>query len=77
MIHEEEQDLPINFTWFYFIGKVKFHMSFKEVGRLTLTTFNSLYQCYKDDFDLEMRLKASNTTYAEAFAKSQQDDEWF
>ena len=52
-------------------------MSFKEVGRLTLTTFNSLYQCYKDDFDIEMRLKASNTTYAEAFAKSQQDDEWF
>ena len=52
-------------------------MSFKEAGRLTLTTFNSLYQCYKDDFDIEMRLKNNNMTYAEALAKSQQGDEWF
>lgn len=52
-------------------------MSYKEVGRLTLTAFNSFYQCYKDDFDLEMRLKASNTTYAEALAKSQDEEEWF
>ena len=30
-----------------------------------MTTFNKLYKHYKDNFDLELRLKASNTTYAE------------
>ena len=52
-------------------------MSFKETGRLTLTMFNKLYGHYKDMWSLEMRLMQSNTTYAEAYAKSQRDEEWF
>lgn len=68
---------PIDFTWFYFIGKTKLNMSFHEVGRLTLTMFNKLYGHYKDDFDLEMRLRAANMTYAEAYEKSQHEDDWF
>lgn len=39
--------------------------------------FNKLYGHYKDNFDFEMRLKNANKTYAEAFIKSQQDEEWF
>lgn len=52
-------------------------MSFHEVGRLTLTLFNKLYGHYKDDWDLEMRLKAANMTYAEAYEKAQKSEEWF
>ena len=43
---------------------------------MTLRNFNKLYQCYKDNFDLEMRLRLSNTTYAEAKKKSMEDEEW-
>lgn len=39
--------------------------------------FNKLYGHYKDNFDMEMRLKNANMTYKEAFVKSQQDEEWF
>lgn len=52
-------------------------MSFHDVGRLTLTLFNKLYGHYKDDFDLEMRLKNANMTYAEAYEKTQKEEEWF
>lgn len=38
--------------------------------------FNRLYQHYKDDWDLEMRLRAANCTYAEAMARAQRDQEW-
>nr|DAO53799.1 MAG TPA: hypothetical protein [Caudoviricetes sp.] len=52
-------------------------MSFKETGRLTIKIFNKLYQHYKNDWDLEMRLKNANLTYEEAYIKSQEDEEWF
>jgi hypothetical protein len=66
----------INFAWFYFIGRNKLGFTFKEVGRMTMRTFNKFYKCYKDNFDLEMRLKNSNTTYAEAIRKSKEQEEW-
>lgn len=68
---------PVDFTWFYFIGRTKLNLSFKEVGRLTLRTFNKLYQCYKNDFDMEMMLKKSNTTYQDLEKKQIEDEEWF
>ena len=43
---------------------------------MTLRTFNKFYKCYKDNFDLEMRLKLSNTTYEEAIKKSKEKEEW-
>ena len=52
-------------------------MSFKETGRLTLTMFNKLYGHYKAMWDMEMRLTQANMTYADAFVKSQKDEEWF
>lgn len=67
----------IDFSWFYFIGKAKLNLSFKETGRLTLYMFNKLYEHYKDDFDIEMRLKKANMTYSEAFNKAQENEEWF
>lgn len=52
-------------------------MTYKETGRLTLVTFMKLYQHYKDDFDVELRLKNNNMTYEELYNKSQQNEEWF
>ena len=43
---------------------------------MTLTFFNKLYLNYKNDFDMELRLKQANMTYAEAYKKSQEDEEW-
>lgn len=39
--------------------------------------FNRLYGHYKDDFDMEIKLKNANVTYKEAFIQSQKDEEWF
>lgn len=44
---------------------------------MTLNLFLKLYKHYKDDFDLEMKLKNSNKTYAEIYAKVRKSDEWF
>ena len=52
------------------------NLTFKETGRLTLILFNKLYKCYKDNFDLEMKLKLSNTTYAELNKKAVEQEEW-
>lgn len=52
-------------------------MTQKEVGRLTLTTFNKLYMHYKNDWSLEMRLRKANMTYDEAHNKAIRDEEWF
>lgn len=48
----------------------------KEVGRLTLRRFRSLYQAYKDTFDIETQLRASGSTYAKFEAQSMSDEEW-
>mgnify|MGYP003413225526 CR=1 FL=1 len=39
--------------------------------------FNKLYAHYKDNFDLELRLKKANITYSELYMKSMEDEEWF
>ena len=77
MIHEEDSDPVIDFSWFYFVGRCKLHLTFKETGRMTLTFFMKLYQHYKNDWDVEMRLRNHDTTYEEAFVKSQKAEEWF
>lgn len=76
MIHDEV-DPVIDFTWFYFISRTKLGLTFKETGRLTLTTFNKLYQHYKDNWDLEMLMTASRKTYKDVHEKQQQSEEWF
>ena len=73
---EEWEPEPIDFTWYYFIGRTKLGLSFKEVGRMTKNLFNKLYKHYKDNFDLEIRLKNANVTYEEAY-NSTQEKEWF
>ena len=52
-------------------------MTNHEVGRLTLREFNKEYQIYKDDFDLELMLRLTRTTYAQAKEKARQAEEWF
>lgn len=70
-------DPVLNFTWIYFIGMTKLKFSFKETGRLTLKSFLKYYQCYKDTFDLEMLMKASNTTYKKIKEQQELSDKWF
>ena len=73
----DEYDPVIDFTWYYLIGMTRFNMPEERVGRLTMTTFNRLYQNYKDTFDLEMRLTQNNTTFAELERKRYQAETWF
>ena len=73
----EDVDPVIDFSWYYAIGKVKLGLSFNETGRLTITLFNKLYAHYKDAFDLELRLRQTKTTYADAYRRSQDAQEWF
>lgn len=51
--------------------------STKETGRLTLRLFLKYYQCYKNTFDLEMMMKASNTTYRKIKEQQEESDKWF
>ena len=44
---------------------------------MTLTLFNKLYGHYRNDFDMEMRLKNANMTYEEARIKARERDDWF
>jgi hypothetical protein len=36
-----------------------------------------LYQCYKNDFDMEMYLRKNNMTYQEFEEKQMESEEWF
>ena len=76
IIDEAEEAEPIDFTWFYFIGRAKLNLTDKEVGRLTITTFNRLYGHYKDNFDIEMRMRLANVTYSELYEQEQKSEEW-
>lgn len=49
----------------------------KEVGRLTYRLFKKLYQHYKNEFDKEMLMKATNTTYQKLKEKAEESDRWF
>lgn len=44
---------------------------------MTLREFNAEYQLYKDDFDFELMLKTTHTTYEKAKQKARQAEEWF
>ena len=37
----------------------------EEIGSLTPKDFFQLYQCYKDDFDLDLQMTKRGLTYAE------------
>ena len=67
----------IDFSWIYFICVKKLGFNYKSAGRITLTTFLKLYNHYKEDFDLELMLNKSRTTYAKLRKKVQKSEEWF
>jgi hypothetical protein len=67
----------MDFDWFRFIGRAKLKYTNHETMRLTLREFKKEYQLYKDDFDLEMLLRVTRTTYEKAKQKAQQAEEWF
>ena len=39
--------------------------------------FNRNYKCYKDDFDTEMMLRQTQTTYAKLKEMEMKQEEWF
>lgn len=73
----DDADPVIDFSWYYFIGRSKLGLTHTETGRITLTLFNKLYKHYKNTFDFELRLRQTNTTYEEAYKKSNDAEEWF
>ncbi len=77
MIHEEEEIKPIDFSWFYFIGKTKLNLSLKETGRLTIRMFNRLYKCYKNTFDFESAILQGRTSYRKLELEINKSEEWF
>lgn len=38
--------------------------------------FSKFYTHYKNNWDMEMRLKNANVTYSEAYIKAQESEEW-
>lgn len=79
MIHEEdEEEEPaiLDFSWYRFIAQAKLGLSFREVGRLTLGMFNRMWQHYKDNFDLELRLRWSGVTYEALRTQTDESEEW-
>ena len=59
-----------DFTWIYYVGVAKLKLPFQCVGKLTYFEFTKLYEHYKNDFDMELMLKASNTTYGKLAKKN-------
>ena len=66
----------LDFSWYRFIAQAKLGLSHREAGRLTLATFSRMWQHYKDNFDLELRLRFSGVTYEELRTKSDDSEEW-
>lgn len=79
MIHEDDDDEPniIDFSWFYFIGRTRLNLTFKETGRMTYWLFNKLYTHYKNTWDIEMRLRNANMTYSDLSVRLEKEEEWF
>ena len=67
----------MDFMWVRFIGTKKLNLGLKEVMRLTIGQFRALYREYQDDFDTELIMRRSGTTYAKLREKAQQDEEWW
>ena len=73
----EDEPIVIDFGYLDYIGRVKLKLKEGETGRLTLKQFNKMYSYYKNDFDLEMFMTVTHTTYAKLKAKEQQSESWF
>ena len=74
---EDETDGKLNFYWFYFVGRKKLNLTLNEIGHMTMKTFDRLYAEYKNDFDLELMLTKTRTTYRAAEEKALKSEEWF
>lgn len=75
MIPDEPE--PLDFSWFIFIGLKDLNLKPKETMRLTLLQFTKLYQHYKNQFDFELSLTLSRTTYRTAAARAAKFDDMF
>lgn len=67
----------MDFMWVRFIGIKKLNLGLKEVMRLTIGQFRALYREYQDDFDTELIMRRSGTTYAKLREMAQRDEEWW
>lgn len=67
----------MDFDEIRYIGRRKLGYSDKETMRMTLRRFRHLYQIYKDDFDQEIMMRLTGTTYAKLKRKAEQSQEWF
>lgn len=73
---DEVEDQTIDFRWFRFIGRKKLGYTDKETMRLTLRNFTHDYNLYKEDYDNELCLLLSRTTYKKAKEDAIKQQEW-
>ena len=77
MIPDEVSDPTIDFIWIKFIGRTKLGYTDKQTMRLRVRDFVRTYQAYKDDFDQEMMMRWTRTTYAKLKEAAEKAEEWF
>ena len=67
-----------DFVWIYYIAVAKLKLPVFRVGKLTYFEFAKLYEHYKNDFDMELMLKVTNTTYSKLVKKEvANNNSWF
>lgn len=77
MIPDEDEIEPLDFSWIVFVGLKDLNLKPKETMRLTLVQFSRLYRHYKNQFDLELSLWLSHTTYAQAARRAARNEDYF
>lgn len=75
MIPDEPE--PLDFSWFIFVGLKNFNLKPKETMRLTFKMFNKLHQHYRNQFDMELSLYITHTTYAQMACKAAKNEDYF
>ena len=75
MIPDEPE--PLDFSWFIFVGLKNFNLKPKETMRLNFKMFNKLLQHYRNQFDMELMLTLTRTTYAKNAADVARNEDYF
>ena len=77
MIPDEDEIEPLDFSWIVFVGLKNLNLKPKETMRLTLVQFARLYKHYKNQFDTELSLLLTHTTYAQAARRAARNEDYF
>lgn len=51
----KEEDVPIDFSWVFYIGMNRLGFSYKQVGHLAFGLWADLFEAYKQQYNFETR----------------------